>query len=221
MLNSPTPSETQPPVSVDWNQCYAKGETPWDKGEPTPVLEEVALRHPDLFSPSKQVLVPGCGIDHDARWLARQGCRAVGLDIAPLAIARARQFDVTQSVEFVEASLFELPSALRQRFDLVWEHTCLCALPPHLRQSYMDGVKEALRPRGMVAGVFFINPEMDPGEDGPPFGISVEELESLWKGAGFQVLHSWVPTTGYAGRINRERVLVLQKQGAGAVAAST
>ncbi|WP_075089560.1 hypothetical protein [Verrucomicrobium spinosum] len=50
----------------------------------------------------------------------------------------------------------------------------------------------ALKVEGHVAGVFFIDPEMDPGETGPPFGISPEELTGLWEEAGFRVQESWV-----------------------------
>lgn len=196
-------------ASPDWNQLYETGETPWDKGLPTPVLAEVQQRHPQLFQ--GEVMVPGCGTGSDARWLATQGCRATGVDIAPLAVDRARSLDAGQGVQYVLASLFDLPEELRGKFDLVWEHTCLCALDPALRKAYIQGVYASLKVGGVVAGVFFIDPEMDPGETGPPFGISPEELTGLWEEAGFSVQESWVPTTGYPGRVGRERVLIAVK----------
>lgn len=194
---------------TDWNQLYETGETPWDKGLPTPVLAEVQQRHPQLFR--GEVLVPGCGTGSDARWLAAQGCRVTGVDIAPLAVDRARSVDEAQTVRYVLASLFDLPAELRQKFDLVWEHTCLCALGPDLRKAYIQGIHSALKTGGIVSGVFFIDPEMDPGETGPPFGISPEELTALWEEAGFTVQESWIPSTGYPGRVGRERVLIAVK----------
>jgi SAM-dependent methyltransferase len=196
-------------ASTDWNQLYETGETPWDKGLPTPVLAEVQQRHPHLFQ--GEVMVPGCGTGSDARWLAAQGCQVTGVDIAPLAVDRARSVDETQTVRYVLASLFDLPADLRQKFDLVWEHTCLCALTPDLRRSYIQGVHSALKAGGIVSGVFFIDPEMDPGETGPPFGITPEELTALWEEAGFTVRESWIPSTGYPGRVGRERVLIAVK----------
>lgn len=196
-------------ASPDWNQLYETGETPWDKGLPTPVLAEVQQRHPGLLK--GEVMVPGCGTGSDARWLATQGCRATGVDIASLAVERARSLDAGQGVQYILASLFDLPEELRGKFDLVWEHTCLCALNPELRKAYIHGVHAALKAGGLVAGVFFIDPEMDPGETGPPFGISPEELTGLWEEAGFTVQDSWVPETGYPGRVGRERVLIAVK----------
>jgi SAM-dependent methyltransferase len=202
-------------ASPDWNQLYETGETPWDKGLPTPVLAEVQQRHPQLFQ--GEVMVPGCGTGSDARWLAAQGCRVTGVDLAPLAIERAQKLDEAQLAQYVQASLFELPASLIEQFDLAWEHTCLCALDPSLRRSYVKGIRDALKPGGTVVGVFFIDPEMDPGETGPPFGITPEELTGLWEEAGFTVRESWVPETGYPGRVGRERVLIAVKEGAGAV----
>jgi SAM-dependent methyltransferase len=194
---------------TDWNDCYHRSETPWEKGRPTPVLVDVMERHPSLLR--GRALVPGCGMGHDARWLAEHGMQVTGADIAPLAVENARQRNAAQRVDFRLADLFALPEDMRGIYDLAWEHTCLCALPIEMRKQYILGVKSALKADGAVAGVFYMNPDMDPGEEGPPFGISVEELENLWRDAGFEVADSWVPTVGYEGRIGRERAMVLRR----------
>jgi SAM-dependent methyltransferase len=194
---------------TDWNDCYNRSETPWEKGRPTPVLADVMARHQTLFQ--GRVLVPGCGMGHDARWLAERGMQVTGADIAPLAIEKAQQLDAAHRVDFRLADLFALPEDMLGAFDLVWEHTCLCALPLDMRTQYILGVKSALKADGAVAGVFYMNPDMDPGEEGPPFGIGVAELEKLWRDAGFEVADSWVPTVGYEGRIGRERAMVLRQ----------
>ena len=196
---------------TDWNVCYENQETPWDKGLPTPVLAETASKHGGMFR--GRVLVPGCGLGHDARWLAERGLQVMGADIAPLAIEKAKALDPQGKVDFRIVDVFAPPEELRGVFDLVWEHTCLCALPPDLRMQYVRGVGTALKPGGIVAGVFFINPEMEPGETGPPFGIEVEALEQLWRDAGFEVVDSWVPVSGYEGRIGRELAMVLRREG--------
>jgi SAM-dependent methyltransferase len=193
---------------TDWNECYEKNETPWEKGKATPVLDEMMARHAEVFR--GRVLVPGCGLGHDARWLAERGMEVTGADIAPLAIDGAKAWDAESKVDFRLVDLFALPDDMKGAFDLVWEHTCLCALPLDLRTRYVKGVKSSLKDGGLVAGVFFINPDMDPGEAGPPFGISVEELEQLWREEGFEVVDSWVPEVGYEGRVGRERAMVLR-----------
>ncbi len=198
---------------MNWNELYERQETPWEKGKPTPVLTEMHAHHPELFQNGLRTLVPGCGLGHDARWLAEKGCQVTAADIAPLAIEQARAQDPAGAVTYAVVDLFNLPEEMRGAYDLVWEHTCLCALPPEMRQRYVEAIRASLKPGGRVAGVFFINPEMDPGEEGPPFGISVEELEALWKGEGFAVLDSWVPEVAYPGREGRERAMVLRVEG--------
>ena len=197
---------------MNWNEMYERKETPWEKGLPTPVLAEVHAKHPGVFQ--GRTFVPGCGSGHDVRWLATHGCsEVIGADIAPLAIERAQALDAEAIATYRLADLFNLPSDLIGAFDLVWEHTCLCALEPEMRQPYVQAIHSVLKNGGTVAGVFFINPEMDPGETGPPFGISVEELESLWRNAGFEIVDSWVPTAAYPGREGRERVVILRLPG--------
>ncbi|WP_425510085.1 hypothetical protein [Verrucomicrobium spinosum] len=71
------------------------------------------------------------------------------MDIAPLAVDRARSLDAGQGVQYVLASLFDLPEELRGKFDLVWEHTCLCALDPALRKAISRAWLPRLKSRAM------------------------------------------------------------------------
>ena len=193
---------------TDWEACYQEGNTPWDKGHPAPLLDELARNRPDIFK--GRVLVPGCGLGHDARWLVEQDCEVTGLDIAPSAVARAKEHDPSGRVRFVQGNLFDLPADLRGAFDMVWEHTCLSAMPPELRPSYAAGMVSALKPGGCIVGVFYMNPDMDPGEMGPPFGLSVDELIAMWAAVGMVPEEHWVPNVAYEGREGRERFMILK-----------
>ncbi len=192
---------------TDWEQCYLDGQTPWDKNAPSPPLVEWVRR----VHPSGKALVPGCGAGHDVAMLAAAGIDATGLDIAPSAIARAQSAYPGHASRFVLGDLFATPADWHGAFDLVLEHTCLCALPPTMRQDYEKAAHRLLRPGGLLAGIWFINPEMDPGETGPPFGIPVDELDALFPVTRWQVIEDGVPATGYPGRIGRERLRVLKK----------
>ena len=70
-----------------WNAQYAAGTLPWDTGEPDRWLVEAvtsgALRG--------RILEIGCGTGTNAVWLAERGFAVTALDVAPLAIERARQ----------------------------------------------------------------------------------------------------------------------------------
>lgn len=186
---------------TDWDQAYQDNFTPWDKGLPAPPLVKW-LEHNNL---SGRVLVPGCGVGHDVAHLVSRGIDAHGLDIAPTAIAQAKKRYPQLAERFALGDLF----AFTGRFDAIVEHTCLCALPPKWRTKYRDAVVSLLKPGGMLVGVFFINPEMDPGETGPPFGISSEELATLFADH-FTLVESHVPEAAYPGREGRELLRVLK-----------
>lgn len=186
---------------TDWNQAYQENFTPWDKGLPAPPLAEW-LEHNTLTG---RVLVPGCGVGHDVAHLVSRGIDAHGLDIAPTAVERARAHYPQLAERFVCADLFEF----RGEYDAIVEHTCLCALPPEWRTKYRDAVAGLLKPGGLFVGVFFINPEMDPGETGPPFGIAHDELSALFA-PRFEFLESRIPAKAYPGREGRECFRVMR-----------
>jgi SAM-dependent methyltransferase len=186
---------------TNWDQAYQENFTPWDKGEPSPALVEFVERN-ELTG---LVLVPGCGVGHDVAFLVSRGLDAIGLDIAPTAIERAKVRYPELAERFVLGDLFER----KGEFDAVVEHTCLCALPPEWREKYREAVAGLLKPDGKLIGVFFINPEMDPGEMGPPFGISEVELKALMA-PRFELVESYVPASAYAGREEREMIGVFK-----------
>jgi len=187
---------------TDWDQAYQENFTPWDKGAPSPPLVEWIARN-KLSGP---MLVPGCGVGHDVAHLNSHGIDATGLDLSPTAIARAKACYPQHAEKFVEADLFEY----KGQFDAVVEHTCLCALPPEWRVKYRDAVVRLLKPEGLLIGIWFVNPDMDPGESGPPFGILPGELDALFT-SHFEVLESLTPTAAYPGREGRELLRVLRR----------
>ena len=189
---------------MDWNQRYEGNDTPWDKGEAHPALFDM-LTHGSL---SGRVLVPGCGTGHDVRELARRGLTVVGLDVAPLALERARAHPPVGGESYELGDLFHLPPAWAASFDGVFEHTCFCAIDPALREDYVNSVAAALRPGGHLLSVFFVDPDND-GE-GPPFGCAPGELDLLF-GARFRLQeeHEEIPT--YPERVGRELLRLYER----------
>ena len=189
---------------TDWNRRYEDRDTPWDEGAAHPVLAGM-LTHGALTG---RVLVPGCGTGHDVRELARRGLTVVGLDIAPLALERARAHAAAGSETYEQGDFFLLPPSLRGSFDGVFEHTCFCAIDPSRRADYVDAVLAVLRPGGRLLAVFFADPDND-GE-GPPFGCTAAELDGLF-GGRFRLLeeHREIPT--YPQREGRELLRLYQR----------
>jgi SAM-dependent methyltransferase len=190
----------------DWNERYRTGDTPWDRGTPSPPLEDYLKKH----SLSGRGLVPGCGSGHDVRLLARRGLDVTGLDFAPLALERARALPPIGRESYLLANLFELPPDLTSRFDWVWEHTCFCAIHPSNRDHYARAIAKVLKPFGRLIGVFYIDPDAKPDE-GPPFKTRVEDVPHYFE-TEFELESQWKPPRCYPGREECEMLMVFRKK---------
>ena len=191
---------------MDWDELYRKGETYWDKGEASLPLKNYLERHPQ----KGRALVPGCGRGHEVALAVENGLDAVGLDIAPTAVAEARAGYPKLAERFVLGNLFDPPAEMRGAFDVVLEHTCMSALPPQLRGEYRRGIDLTLKCGGLLIGVWYINPDLDPGEEGPPYPFSVADLTALFA-EGYEIVEDYVPEVAFAGREGRERLRVLKR----------
>jgi hypothetical protein len=196
----------------DWEQCYQKGETPWDRGEAAPPLLEL-LDHLGLgLWGGGPVLVPGCGVGHDVRALAASGIVALGLDLAATAVTRAREFPPAGDERYETGDFLDPAWRQGRSFAALWEHTCFCAINPALRPRYAAAAGELLEPGAVLAGVFYLEPDK-PGEshDGPPFGATVAELDATFA-PWFVREHGWVPERAYRGRAGREWLAVYRRR---------
>ena len=193
---------------MNWDEMYQKGEVFWDKGVPAPPMKQYLERQ----KVRGRALVPGCGRGHEVALAVKHGLDATGLDIAPTGIAEARAQYPHLAERFVTGDFFDPPQEMRGVFDVVLEHTCMSALPPTLRADYRRGIDLTLRRGGLLIGVWFINPDLDPGEEGPPFPFSVADLTALFAD-GYEIVEDYVPDVAFTGREGRERVRVLRRLG--------
>ncbi len=191
---------------MDWDEFYRKGEVFWDKGAPAPAMKQYLERN----AVRGRALVPGCGRGHEVALAVEHGLDATGLDIAPTGVAEARVRYPHLAERFVTGSLFEPPDAMLSAYDVVLEHTCMSALHPTLRADYRRGIDLTLRPGGLLIGVWFINPDLEPGEEGPPYPFSVADLTALFADS-YEIVHDYLPEAAFAGREGRERVRVLRR----------
>ena len=174
------------------------------KGEPHPELPFLLSAHREIFSNATGILVPGCGVGHDAAAIASATTASVtGLDIAEGAIARASERHRDSSATWQVGDLF----SWQGHFDLVFEHTCFCAIPPDRRADYAMAMERLISPGGFLVGIFFLNPDHE-GEEGPPFGVSVEELQAYFS-PNFDLEWSRQPKNTYEGREGEGRELAI------------
>ena len=193
---------------MNWEEIYQKGEVFWNKGAPSPPMKQYLERHPV----SGRALVPGCGHGHEVVLAVKHGLDATGLDIAPTGIAEARALYPQLAERFVTGDLFAPPREMRGAFDVVLEHTCMSGLHPSLRADYRRGIDLTLRCGGLLIGVWFINPDLDPGDEGPPFPCSVPDLTTLFAD-DYEIVEDYVPDVSFDTRVGRERVRVLRRLG--------
>jgi SAM-dependent methyltransferase len=191
---------------MDWETRYQTGDMPWEKGTSAPPLVDWLTRN----KIHGRILVPGCGSGHDVRELARAGAQPLGLDLSPSAIALAESYPRSGLESYQPADFFALPPDLIESFDWLYEHTCFCAINPADREKYVDAAATALKPRGELLAIFYLDPGHDHPDDGPPYGATREELDALF-GSRFEMLDEYVPTVAYPGREGRELVRRLRK----------
>jgi SAM-dependent methyltransferase len=180
----------------------------WNKGAASPPMKQYLERHPLRG----RALVPGCGHGHEVDLAVKHGIDALGLDIAPTGIAEARALYPKIAERFVVGDVFNPAPELRGAFDLILEHTCLSGLHPSMRADYRRGIDLMLKPDGLLVGVWFISPHLDPGEEGPPFAFPVPELTALFKD-GYEIVDDYVPDVSFAMRVGQERMRVLRRTG--------
>lgn len=190
---------------MNWNERYAQGDTPWEKGSAAPPLQEIVARAGKEVWGEGAVLVPGCGFGHDARWLADRGMDTVGLDISSLALQSARERTEGENPRFECGDFF---NAREGAYSTIFEHTCFCAIDPSERKNYVTAAAQWLPVGGHLVAVFFLEPGR---EGGPPFGVSKLELDELFR-EEFELLDEWLPAASYPGREGREWVRILRKR---------
>lgn len=198
-------SKKHPLDRAHWESRYVNGDTPWDRGEPSPGLVDF-LAH-EKYTPGR-VLVPGCGAGHDCRELARHGFDVTGVDISQPAIDRAQALLAKESspIQFVHTDCLHPPAEWQGTFDWVFEHTCFCAIDPDLRDDYVRATEFVLHPGGHLLGVFF----NIKAESGPPFGTTRDELHDRF-GSRFDLVKETVPRS-FANRTGEELLMLWRKR---------
>lgn len=189
-----------------WTQIYhQEGNPGWNLGAPAPALKDML---PRLKLPKSRVLVLGCGEGHDAAFFAQSGHVVTGVDFSEEAIARAQKnYGALPGLQFVQADVFHLDRSYQGSFDMVFEHTCYCAVDPHRRNDLVKVWKQALHDQGQLLGVFFT---MDKRQ-GPPFGGSEWELRQRLKDS-FQFLFWGRWQQSLPGRQGKELFVFAQKK---------
>ena len=154
-----------------WQSRYLSGQTPWDaNGVPAALTRWLA-------APTRagRVLIPGCGSGYELQAFHESGWDVIGLDYTPAAVARAQQNLGTLGDKVMLADFFTYDFG-PARFDLVYERTFLCAMPPNRWPSYVERMRDLLGPKGQLVGFFLFGEEDNP----PPYPLTRETQNQLF-----------------------------------------
>jgi methyl halide transferase len=124
------------PLNSKWDTLWQNSCTPWDRGRPSPALEELLVdKHFPLISNVKpgKALVPGCGRGYDVVLLAGLTApdqkleKVVGLDVSPKAVEEAKTLhkDAQGHSEFIVGDFFSETEdwAKSGLYDVVYDYT--------------------------------------------------------------------------------------------------
>jgi SAM-dependent methyltransferase len=123
------------------------------------------------------VLIPGCGAGYEVRAFHEAGWKITAIDFSPVAVERARSELGALARRVMQADFFTHDFGTG-RFDVIYERTFLCALPPDLWTAYSQRMTQLLRPAGKLVGIFLYGDKIDP----PPYPLSSEKARELFKG---------------------------------------
>ncbi|HEY1109746.1 MAG TPA: methyltransferase domain-containing protein [Opitutaceae bacterium] len=190
------PASTQPEF---WDSRYRSGTTPWDLGHVPPMLARYLAARPGRGA---SVLIPGCGSGYEVAAFASAGYSVTAIDFSPPAVVRARSnLPPALAERVVEGDFFTYDFSAAP-FDLVYERTILCALPPALWSRIVERTASLLKPGGTLVGLYFFGEK----NDGPPFGLDPEEPARLFADRFAQVDDRAVPAEESLPLfVNRER----------------
>ncbi|MDP1995710.1 MAG: thiopurine S-methyltransferase [Gallionella sp.] len=141
-----------------------------------------------------EVFVPLCGKSRDMLWLQRQGHSVLGVELSAIAVQAFfkendytpqrianEKFDryETDGIRILCGDFFDLGKDDLAQVGAVYDRASLVALPPEIRERYARHLVSILPPATQILLITFDYPQAE--MSGPPFAVSVNEVESLYR----------------------------------------
>ena len=174
-----------------YDLMYRRG-APWESGPRPELVDLVESGRITPESTGPRALDVGCGSGADTIFLASRGFDALGVDLSPVAVDKARRAaaESGSSARFEVVDLLHPPSWLTGPFDLLFDGGTLDDFPPSARPAAVEVLTRLARPGSvMVMWCFYaFDAELPrfsfegPSRWGAP-GIEPPELERLFDSA--------------------------------------
>lgn len=158
---------------------------PWGGAAPHPYVTDW-LDDPVSEPPGRRAVVVGCGLGGDAQALHDAGYEVTAFDVAPSAVAWARE-RLPAALDVRVADLLDLDETLVGGFDLVVEVRTVQSLPGVVRDAAMQAVASLAGPDGVVLAVTLLATSADAARSwqGPPWAQAPAEL-AAYRAAGLE-----------------------------------
>lgn len=170
-----------------WSNRYINHETGWDEGKPHDCWVKLA----ESFSEDqkqKTALVVGAGRGHDAHFLAPFFKKMIAVDFSPEA---QKEFKKTYPDSKVEYHLKDVLQGLDNlQADVVFEHTCLCAIDYKRRAEYFATLTKLLPKGGIYHAVLFTKANEPKEGNTPPFTTPLTQVTDFLTKSNFTVLET-------------------------------
>jgi SAM-dependent methyltransferase len=148
-----------------WNESYASGQLPWDTGSPEPLLVEFVNAGGAALGRALDV---GAGTGTNAIWLAERGFDVLGVDVSPLAVAKAQAKMEGRALRCSFAAMDFLSGPPEGPFQFVFDRGCFHVFDEaEERARFAAHVAASLEPGGLWLSVVG-STEGAPREVGPP-----------------------------------------------------
>ena len=155
-----------------WNDRYAAGRTPWDFGGVPAALKSFLTRS----SSAGKVLLPGCGSGYEVRAFHEAGYDVTAIDFSPAAVEQAKKVLGALAGKVILGDFFTHDFG-SESFDLIYERTFLCSMPPPRWSDYANRIAALLSPGGRLVGFFFYEEQ----ESGPPYPLTDKRADQLFE----------------------------------------
>lgn len=166
---------------------YSDGKPPWDTGVTPPELVALVEGHVEGHGEGNGALPPGralelgCGTGTNAIYLARHGWEVVAVDLVDRAIEQAREKADAAGVavrllhgDATRLDELDAPGP----YDLFFDLSCYCGIPPHRRDAYAEGLTRRAAP-----GARLLMFGYGPGTLDDEFsGVTADELRARFDG---------------------------------------
>jgi SAM-dependent methyltransferase len=174
-----TERDQEEAVRREMEDYYLAGKPPWDTGVTPPELVALVEGHGGL--PSGRALELGCGTGTNATYLALHGWEVVAVDLIDRAVDQARKKAAAAGVsvrllrgDATRLDELDAPGA----YDLFFDLSCYCGIPPHRRDAYAAGLTRRAAPGARLL-MFGYGPE---AFDDPISGVTADELRGRFTG---------------------------------------